>query len=83
MTAPTVQRRLAAASEMTATSILRIGFTDYPVAELDLYVTPSGARSVQLPGEAGRRTFLAHDIVTLVVPALLAPSLDALKARTA
>jgi hypothetical protein len=65
MTAPAVALRLAQAHEITDTSVIRIGNTDYPVAELDLFVTPSGACTLQFPGELARRTFLPHDIITL------------------
>jgi hypothetical protein len=69
MTASNPTLRLAEAREITDTSVLRIGSTDYPVAELNMFVTQSGARSLQIPGEDARRTFLAHDYVTLVDPA--------------
>jgi hypothetical protein len=69
MTASTTVIRLALAEDITETSVIRLGYTDYPVSELNLYVTPSGARSLQFPGEQGRRTFLPLDPVTLVDPA--------------
>lgn len=46
---PAVELRLALARDITLASVLRIGYTDYPV--LSLYVTRSGARVVQLAGE--------------------------------
>lgn len=66
MIAATDGLALTQAREITETSVLRIGPTDYPVASL--YVTPSGARVLQLAGETTPRVFLADDIVTLVAP---------------
>lgn len=65
MTAPAVELKLAHAREITDKSMLRIGRENFPV--LSLYVTPSGARVVQLPGEQAPRVFLPDDIVTLIV----------------
>jgi hypothetical protein len=66
---------LAEAHEITDTSVIRIGPTDYPVTSL--YVTPSGARVVQLINEACPRVFLANDIVTLVDPTAITTVPDA------
>lgn len=66
MTAPAVELKLAHAHQIEDDSVLRIGPNNHPV--LSLYVTPSGARVVQLPTEQAPRVFLADDIVTLVIP---------------